>query len=78
VKMYLVAFVDCDGENKDLFVQARSPEEARMLWVQYYDLTPEEDEKFDGTGYIFEVPLVTGSEPRAILWDRVSRQGTSV
>jgi hypothetical protein len=71
--MYLICFVNDDGENMDLFVQASTPEEARMLWVQYYDLPPAEDEQLDERGKIFEVPTVAGGEPKAISWADIVR-----
>lgn len=73
MKMFLVAYVDWDGNNLDLFVQATTPEEARMLWVAYYDLTPDEDAKLDKEGKIFEVPTVQPGEAKAVMWDDVTR-----
>jgi hypothetical protein len=73
MKMFLVSFVDWDGNNLDLFVQARTPEEARMLWVSYYHLPPEEDAKLDKEGKIFEVPQIEPGDAKAVSWGDVLR-----
>ncbi|CAA2141381.1 hypothetical protein [Hyphomicrobium sp. ghe19] len=73
MKMFMVCFTNDDGENQDLFVQANSPEEARSLWVQHYDLPPNEDAQLDQRGYIFEVPAVQPGDAKAICWSDVKR-----
>lgn len=73
MQLYLIVHNDCNGENFDLFVWAHSPEEARMKWVEYYDLPPEEEEALDKDGKIFEVPLDRPHEAGAIGWDQFIR-----
>ena len=53
--VYLVAFDDESGDNQDLIVEARDPNEAARLWRQHYDFTSARHPDI-----VFEIPPATG------------------
>lgn len=65
--LYLVVNDDCDGENRDLFVNAEDPSEAVKLTLKFYEMTKSD---FDTDFRVFTVPMVITHAPpsSAIEW----------
>jgi hypothetical protein len=65
--LFLVAFDDESGDNQDLIVEARDPNEAARLWRQHYDYPTSR-----APDIVFEIPPATG-RPGLRHWNGLAR-----
>lgn len=66
--LYLVCYSDEDGDNRDMFVTATSPEEAFVLWRLDCEIDPADYADTDRVVSVYVVPAVA-DEPAVIAWD---------
>jgi hypothetical protein len=65
-KLYLVQYEDGDGDDMALFVEARNPREAALLWRQHYDYTSDVKPEM-----VIEAPTLTG-KPCRVTWQALN------
>lgn len=64
-RIYLVQYDDADGDDMSLFVEARDPREAALLWRQHNDYTSDVKPEM-----VIEAPALTGKS-RRVTWQEV-------
>lgn len=73
MKKYFVAYVDDNGDNRDAFVNATTPQEAVKYWKEGNDFVdPEDDERtLDAPEptHVFELNLQLYPEAGIIPWE---------
>lgn len=68
--LYLITHVDQFGDDKDLLVEARSIEDALYIWMEHYDLDPDDLGTAPDEDYwpsVWAIPALTGT-PRPLAW----------
>lgn len=65
-RLYLVQYNDADGDDMSLFVEARNPREAALLWRQHNDYTSDVKPEM-----VIEAPTLTG-KPRRVTWQALN------
>jgi hypothetical protein len=69
-QLYYINHADILGDEQDLLVEATSVEEALYLWMEHYDIDPDDLGKSPEEDFypsVFAVPALTGT-PHPLQW----------